>query len=190
MREIVVAALMAITFAPMQGQTKRDFVDLRKIGALAPKGRVQDQEYNPNLPIVEALIKAGPEAIQFLLSKIGDGTPIGEPVIDYWPNPTVGDVAFIVLHDFFLSADWKTSTIPGLEWNDFFDRQPPGCSSYDLMYRFIAKHGRLGLRKKVEIILQPFKGQLFWDSNDRCFKPIKCVNRPNLPLDPDATSAI
>ncbi len=67
-------------------------IDLTKIGPIAPKGRVQDTEYN-RLPIVEDLIARGNEAVPFLIGKLDDETKIKGHVFDYWSDVRVGDVA-------------------------------------------------------------------------------------------------
>jgi pseudouridine-5'-phosphate glycosidase len=45
------------------------------MGHIAPKGRIQDTEYN-QLPIVEQLTAHGKESIPFLISKLEDETKI------------------------------------------------------------------------------------------------------------------
>src|SRR5437660_5467014 len=59
-------------------------IDLTKIGHLAPKGRVQDKEYN-DAPVIDDLISHGKDSIPFLISKLDDRTVIHYSVEDYWP---------------------------------------------------------------------------------------------------------
>jgi hypothetical protein len=84
-------------------------IDLTNIGPIAPKGRVQDTEYN-HLPVVENLIAHGNEAIPFLIAKLDDETKIRGHVFDYWSDVRVGDVAFIILTDFFTDPTWQKTT--------------------------------------------------------------------------------
>ena len=79
-------------------------VDLRKIKDVAPKGRVQDKYYNQNLPEIDAIIAIGNSSIPFLLNKIEDETVIDNHVFDYWPSVHVGDVAIVILTNFFLDS--------------------------------------------------------------------------------------
>src|SRR3990172_9386152 len=78
------------------GTLSQQFPDLGQIGHVAPKCRVQDREYNPRLPVVTSLIKAGPAAIPFLVSRLEDDTEIKGHVFDYWPRVAVGDVALVL----------------------------------------------------------------------------------------------
>lgn len=149
-------------------------VDLRKIKDVAPKGRVQDKYYNQNLPEIDALIAIGNSSIPFLLNKIEDETVIDNHVFDYWPSVHVGDVAIVILTNFFLDSKWEHSTVPGMGWDEVLDRKNNQEATGDeLLEKFIAKNGRIGLRQKIEKILAPYDNQFLWDENERCFKPIK-----------------
>jgi hypothetical protein len=106
---ILIAGSVCCVFLSAQPAPLR--VDLARIGQIAPKGRVQDKYYNPDLPVVAKLIEAGPRAIPFLVSKLEDKTPVKGHVIDFWLDVRVGDIAWIILCDFFTTADWQHSTI-------------------------------------------------------------------------------
>jgi hypothetical protein len=147
-------------------------VDLAKIGRIFSKGRVQDKDYN-NLPVVDGLISMGPSAIPFLVSKLDDERRVEGKVFDFWDDVRVGDVAFAVLCDFFLAADWKTPTVPGLEWDKLLDRRSPDVPSSTLIARFIAKHGRMEIRRRVETLLRAHAEGFSWDEKERCFRPAK-----------------
>jgi hypothetical protein len=114
-------------------QAKRDLVDLRQIGHVASKGRVQDQQ----LPVVEALIKAGPAAVPFLVSKIEDRTPLPGrgTILDFWPRVEVGHVAFMVLCDLFTRSDGQTPTVAGLDWNHVLERPGDDLPAWELYVR-------------------------------------------------------
>ena len=147
-------------------------VDLRLIGHIAPKGRGQDKIYNPSLPVVDALIDSGPAAIPFLLSKLGDETEIDPSVLDLWPRVRVGDVALVLLCDFFTRPDGK-NTVAGLNWDGILERGNQDGPAWALLEDFVAKHGRRGLRHRAEGILKPHHGRFAWDAEERCFKPLK-----------------
>ena len=153
--------------APAQG--KRDLVDLRHIGRMPLKARVQDE---PSA-VVEALVKAGLPAVTFLLSKLEDKTRIPGygAVLDFWPRVEVGHVALIVLCDLFKRADGITPTVPGLSWDEILSRQSQDPPAWDVYDSFAAQYGRSGIRRKVEQLLAPYSGTLMWDATERCFRP-------------------
>ena len=171
----ILMAMLGISSPTMAGTSSgADIsVNLSKIGPIAPKGRVQDKEYNPHLRMVDALIEAGPDAIPFLVSKLDDDTEIKEYIIDYWDYVCVGDVALIILTDFFMTADWRSSTIPGLSFDELLERQTDDVPSWILLHDFVAKHGRAELRRKAERLLEPYDGQFVWQPTQRCFFPSK-----------------
>jgi len=147
-------------------------VDLGTIGHVSPKGRVQDRDYN-NLPVVDGLISMGPSAIPFLVSKLDDERRVEGTVFDSWEDVRIGDVALVILCDFFLAADWQTPIVPGLEWDKLLDRRSPDASSSTLLATFIAKHGRAELRRRVETLLRAHAKAFVWDERERCFRPSK-----------------
>ena len=147
-------------------------VDLARIGHVQPKGRVQDKDYN-DLPVVDRLISMGPAAISFLVSKLEDEGRVDGYVFDFWPDVRVGDVALVVLCDLFLTADGRSPTVPGLEWDTLLDRRSQDVSSSTLLDTFIAIHGRTEIRRRVEKLLQAHPKGFAWDETERCFKPTK-----------------
>ena len=78
-RSIMVLALLTCVVSAL-ADTPAIRVDLRRIGHIAPKGRVQDRAYNPSIPEVDALIHAGTAAIPFLIS------PIFQPTHEVTPT--------------------------------------------------------------------------------------------------------
>ena len=160
-----VSGLLSVVLAPPALD-----IDLRQIGDVAPKGRVQDKEYNPRLVVVDRLIAAGPAAIPFLVSKLEDETTITRPVFDFWGKVHVGDVAFVILRDFFVESDWKTSTVPALDWG-LLEGRDDETASATVFKEFVAKHGQRGRREKVERVLRPYGGRFVWDAHGRCFRP-------------------
>jgi hypothetical protein len=93
-------------------------------------------------------------------------------VFDFWPTVRVGDVALAILLHFFTTSDWKTSTIPGMGWDDLLEPPTEDMAAWDVLESFLARYGRRGLRQKVEGILEPYDGKLSWDATERCFKPV------------------
>lgn len=145
-------------------------IDISKIGHIAPKGRVQDKEYN-ELAVVDDLIANGKEAIPFLIGKIEDETVIHKPVMDFWPEITVSDVALLILSDFSLDSTWTKETIPGTSWQELFGaKQNPGISFSEYYETQIRKHGRGWVRARWETIWATYSDRLVWDDRERCFK--------------------
>lgn len=115
-------------------------VDLKQIGHIASKGRVQDKEYNRSLAVVDALIQAGPASIPFLVSKIEDETEVDGGVLDFWPHVCAGDMALVVLTDFFRTSDWVTSSVPGFEWDKLVERFDTSTPAWVVLRDFIYHH--------------------------------------------------
>src|ERR1043166_1615637 len=145
-------------------------IDLAKIGAVAPKGRVQDRDYN-NLPVVENLIAHGRESVPFLIGKLDDETEIKDHVFDYWSDVRVGDVAFVILTDFFTDPTWQKTTIPGVGYDTFLGRKlNSNVTGEQLLRNYIAKHGRHDITIRWCAIWAQYQDRVYWDENDRCFK--------------------
>ena len=143
-----------------------DLVDLRRIGHVTSKGRIQDQ----GVPVVEALIKAGPAATTFLISKLDDSTPIRGQVFDFWPTVEVRQVALVILCDLFTAPDGVTPTVSGVSWDEILERQSNDVPAWTLYDDYIARHGRTAVRAKVERLLAPSRDHLVWNTRDRCFR--------------------
>ncbi len=166
--------MVALTIA--QTPTTALDVDLRKIGHIESKGRVQDTAHNQR-DVVGRLLTAGPAAIPFLVSKLEDETTIPGGIIDFWPEVRIGDVALVILCDLFLESDETTVTVPGLSWASLLEepanREVP---AWELLHAFAAKHGRVAIRRKVESVLKTYGSDLRWDSKERCFRPAKLAD--------------
>jgi len=144
-------------------------IDLVSIGPIAPKGRVQDNDYN-DLPVVKNLIEHGKESIPYLISKLDDETIIDGHVLDYWSEVHVGDVALLILTDFFTDGSWQKTTIDGLGWDEFLERDKSDLSSEQVLRKYIANHGRKKIKERWQEIWTQDRDRLFWDESERCFK--------------------
>lgn len=144
-------------------------IDLSKIGAVTPKGRVQDRDYN-NLPVVENLIANGTEAVPFLIGKLDDRTGVKDHVFEYWSDVRVGDVAFVILTDFFTDPTWQKTTIPGVGYDTFLERRNPTITGEQVLRNYIAKRGRNDITKRWRAIWAQYNARVYWDESDRCFK--------------------
>jgi hypothetical protein len=156
-----------------QPSTPLSQIDLTKVGHFVSKGRVQDKDYNPSSPVIDDLISHGKDSIPFLIGKLDDRTLIHYSVEDYWPEMSVGDVAFIILEDFSLDSTWTKETIPGTGFDEIFetkaDPKVPAANSY---YEQIRKHGRGWAKAKWEKIWTTYKDRIVWDEKERCFKVV------------------
>lgn len=145
-------------------------LDLTKIGAVAPKGRIQDTEYN-HLPVVENLIAHQSEAVLFLINKLNDETKVQGRVFDYWSDVRVGDVAFVILTDLFTDPTSQKTTIPGVGYDTFLQRTSNSdVTGEQLLRNYISKHGRRDIAKRWREIWGQYKDRVHWDARDRCFK--------------------
>ena len=146
-------------------------INLATVGAIAPKGRVQDTEYN-QLPIVEQLIAHGKESIPYLISKLDDETKIEGHVLDYWYEVRVADVALIILTDFFIDHTWQKTTIPGVDWDQFLERGAnSSIAAEQVLQNYISKHGRSKIKERWQQIWEKYRDKIEWDETERCFKP-------------------
>jgi hypothetical protein len=153
-------------------------IDLSKIGAVTPKGRVQDRDYN-NLAVVENLIAHGTEAVPFLIGKLDDQTLVKDHVFDYWYDVRIGDVAFVILTDFFTDATWRKTTIPGVGYDTFLERRNPNITAEQVLRNYIARHGRNEITKRWRVIWAQYKARVCWDGNERCLIAGPLTTLPN-----------
>jgi hypothetical protein len=162
---LVIGAVLA-TMGP-EATSPLSKLDLRQIGYLGSKGRVQDN----NVPMVAALVEAGAAAVPFLVSKLEDESVVEGRVHDFWADVRVGDVALVILCNFLVGPDLETPTIPGFGWDLLLERRGSTESASELLRGFLAKHGRRELRRRIEGLLRPYSGRLEWSKRDRCFRP-------------------
>ena len=148
--------------------------DLSKIGMVIDgqqicedKGRLQDEPSK----VMDQIIAAGPKAIPVLIGMITDArmAKTKEPIVCYWPGMAVGDIAFCLLSDLFLYADWTKSTMPGTGWDEMLGPsadQP----AWEQLHGFVRKYGRVALRDKWQRLWDKYGSQMIWDPKERCFK--------------------
>jgi hypothetical protein len=145
-------------------------INLASIGSIAPKGRVQDGEYN-DLAVVKRLTQQGKEAIPYLISKLDDETKIEGHVIDYWSEVRVADVALIILTDFFTDSSWQKTTVRGVGWDEFLERRVDrDLTREQLLRNYISKHGRKAIKDRWQALWREYSDRLYWDKNERCFR--------------------
>jgi hypothetical protein len=168
--------ILLIFFATILAAIARDtneHIELSKIAHFAPKGRVQDKDYNPQLPIIDTLIEQGTNSIPLLIQMLSDDTKLDHQVIDYWPSHTVGDTALVILTDLTTDSSWRTSTIPGASWDDVLGKPATNNAvipPYYQLQNFKQKHGSAEIQKRWQKIWLKYQQQIYWDTKQRCFK--------------------
>jgi hypothetical protein len=120
--------------------------------------------------VMDQIIAAGPKAVPVLIRMIADRRMANtkEPLICYWPGMAIGDIAFCLLTDLFIDTGRKT-TVPGAGWDDLLgpNNTDPG---WEQLHGFIKKHGSSALQAKWRAVWDKYRGQVFWDPKERCFK--------------------
>jgi hypothetical protein len=145
-------------------------LDLSQVPPLCPKGRVQDKEYNPDVYVVNELIKKGKEAIPLLISKLADDTDVNHQVMCFWPGNTIGDIALVILTDLTTDSSWRHHTIPGTSWDDLLEQKfDPNIPTWSVLHSYVREHGRQNIKEKWEIIWDRHKENIYWDDTQRCF---------------------
>jgi hypothetical protein len=159
----------------LKPKTDLSKIDLTEIRHIAPKGRaqdgiLQDKEFN-ELLIVDNLLVHGKESIPFLIDKLDDETEIDRRVINYWYRVYVGDIALIILNDFFTSGDGITATIQGFGWDEFLERGNDRDSTGEAILRkYIEKHGRKNIKARWQKVWDENKENIYWNKTDKCLK--------------------
>lgn len=90
--------------------------------------------------------------------------------IDFWYEVYVGDIALIILNDFFTKNDGITSTIPSFSWDEFLERGNDKDSTGEQILRnYIEKHGRTKIKERWQKMWKENKEDIYWDESKRCF---------------------
>jgi len=149
-------------------------IDLTTIKHIA-KGRAQDDGLQDTdfkeLPIAADLLAHEKDSIPFLIGKLDDETKMDGQVVDFWYRVYVGDVALIILNDFFTRDDGLTSTIPGFGWDEFLERgNDKNSMGEEILRKYIEKHGRKKIKERWQKVWDENKENIYWDDTERCFK--------------------
>ncbi len=119
---------------------------------------------------MDQIIAAGPKAVPVLIQMIADRRMANtrEPLICYWPGMAIGDIAFCLLTDLFTDTAGRT-TVPGADWNHLLGPGNTGAS-WEQLHGFIKNHGSGTLQARWRVVWNRYRGQVFWDPKERCFK--------------------
>lgn len=149
-------------------------IDLTTIKHIEPKGRVQDGslegENFVKLTIADDLLAYKKDCIPFLISKLDDETEMKRGTVDFWYQVYVGDIALIILTNFFTKTDEKTSTIPGFAWDEFLERgNDKDSMGEEILRRYIKKHGRKNIKERWQKMWEVNKENIYWNETEKCF---------------------
>jgi hypothetical protein len=144
-------------------------INLAATGRIASKGRVQDREYQ-RLPVVEELIAHGKESIPYLISRLEDETKVEGQVFDYWSEVRVGDVALVVLTNFFTDKSGTRTTVPGIGWDEFLGGgNDARLTGEERLRNYIELRGRKSIKERWQQVWEQQREHIFWDEEERCF---------------------
>ena len=79
-------------------------------------------------------------------------------------------MALLIPTDFFTDGSWQKTTIAGLGWDEFLERDKSDLSSEQVLRKYIANHGRKKIKERWQEIWTQHRDRLFWDESERCFK--------------------
>jgi hypothetical protein len=169
--------LAAACCAQSTGQKEREddlHFDLTKIGSVFDGRQICEDKYRlQDYPskVMDQIIAAGPKSVPVLIGMLTDErmARTEEPIICFWGQMAIGDIAFCALEDLFLKGNSNKTTIPGASWNEMLG--PSGdLLPFEQLHRFIAKEGRNALQAKWQGLWNRYGSQMFWDSKERCFR--------------------
>jgi hypothetical protein len=165
-----IAGILIACLPASVGAAQPELPRLERVKHLAPKGRVQDREYNKDAEI-DRIVAMGVQAVPLLIKELGNENDLGPGVADYWPRLRVADLAFMILTDLFLEADWQTSTIPGLAFDEFLGPEHKDRPAQDRMSLFVEEHGRKPIIERWNAVWSKYGTKLLWDEKCRCIRP-------------------
>ena len=143
-------------------------IRLEQIPWIAPKGRVQDPHYN-RIKQVEYLLSVGKPSIPFLIEKLDDETKIDHQVLNYWYNVYVGDMALVILTNFFKDRSFRY-TVKSLGWDTFLERKNRDQMSEEVLRDYIDKHGRMKIKERWLEFWKQNKDRIELDRECNCFR--------------------
>jgi hypothetical protein len=171
---VILLLFAGMCFAQETTTAKQPKFDLSTIGFTVnghqiceDKGRLQDYPSQ----MMDHIISSGPTAVPVLIGMITDTRTVKTevPIICYFRDMTIGDLAFSVLTDLFTDANDR-NTIPGVDWASMMDSEDKDRSSADQLHLFVKRHGRAVLQAKWRKLWTQYKNQVCWDAKERCFR--------------------
>ena len=166
-----VSLVVCLLYSLAQAADKE--IDLTKIEHFPHKGRVQDQEGGEPQPIINALHNRKIDAIPLLIEMLDDESFVTNQAICYLARHPVGDVARVILTDFFTDATWTNSTLPGSSWNEMLESKPDPnrvIPTYYQLTDFKQEHGNKRIKQKWQQLWARYRDEIVWDDRERCFR--------------------
>lgn len=183
---LVTVSFLVTQHVAMRASSEVEGRVLANIEHIAPKGRVQDELYNPLLqPLIKRIVSNWEEEIPILIEQITNEAPARKQVKDYWIDTRIGDLAFIMLSNLFIDSTWTRATLPELNQPDFFGI-PSELTSKELrvlrmsnvncsassecaLRYFILTHGRDYLKDKWRFLWDKYSDGIHWNDSEHCF---------------------
>jgi hypothetical protein len=163
--------LLVIIFCFVPAIVYSNGPDLMRIEYVPPKARVQDNVSEMKPPVIEELLAMGNESIPFLISRLSSERSYREPPLDYYPHLTEGDMAYIILNDFFTSANGEKTSVPALYWNALLETSKhPNTPAWDVLDIYHQTHNQDELRRKWNDMWQRNGKQIVWDKSQNFFR--------------------
>lgn len=131
-----------------------------------PQGRLQENGSPQTLHI----LALGKSAIPMLIECLTDENRTKEPIEDYWPVTTVGDIAFFYLDDLFTDSTWEHYTVSGVVNWKIVQADYPNAPASEAWYRFLKKHGRRYVQNNWSNKWKEDQSSIFWDAKEQCFR--------------------
>jgi len=181
MRYAIVIILMAgcalLSGLPVHCQSPKcdPSLGLSKMEHMPPKGRLQEV----GSPQARRIIQLNKGAIPQLIACLTNETKTKEPIEDYWPATTVGDIAFLFLCDLFTDSSWQHSTIDGVVNWKTLEIEYPNEPAFTAWYSFVEKHGRKYVQEVWSKKWKEEEQAIFWDEKEQCFKIDPHATRKN-----------
>lgn len=166
----LVAGFAFVVALPLRAQSRTakcdPSLDLVNMQLTPPKGRLQEA----GAPQTRHILELGKKAIPILVACLTDQTRTKEPIEDFWPVTTVGDIAFFYLRDLFTDSTWEHSTIEGVVTWKTLKAEYPDSPSWTAWYEFVKKHGRKYVQNMWSEKWKEKEASIFWDDKEQCFK--------------------
>ena len=127
---ILIAGCVLLFVLPLRAQSRgakcEPSLDLANMQHTPPKGRLQEA----GAPQTKHILELGKKAIPLLIACLTDQTRTKEPIEDFWPVTTVGDIAFFYLCDLSRIQRGNTrpsmGSSPGTHWRTNTRAHPHG----------------------------------------------------------------